>query len=105
MGLIIKSTENKKIQTVGFDGNVTEVESVYARLEAALRPDGKSIEVAFPYVFHSKEAYKLNAPIMQTNVPTAASGEALEQSLLTAHEVAKIALEKEGFEVVIDLTA
>lgn len=103
MGLIIKSTESKKIETKGFDGNVTELESVYARVEAALRPDGKTIEVAFPYVFLSKEAYKLNAPIMQTNVPTSASGEALEQSLLTCHEVAKVALEQYGFEVEIDI--
>lgn len=103
MGLIIKSTEQAKVQMQGLDGNVTEIESVYARIEMALRPDGKTIECAFPYIFLSKEAYKLNAPVLKTNVPTSASGEVLEQSMLTAHELCKAELQKIGFEVLIDL--
>lgn len=103
MGLLIKSTESTKIQMQGLDGNITEIDSVYARLEFACRPDGKTIECAFPYIFMSKDAYKLNAPVLKTNVPTAASGEVLEQSMLSAHEICKAELEKIGFEVEIDL--
>ena len=103
MGLIIKSTAKKKIQSQGYDGQITEIESVYARLEFACRPNGTTVESAFPYIFLSKEAFKLNAPTILTDVPTSASGEVLEQSMLTAHEVASAMLVKEGYEVVIDL--
>jgi hypothetical protein len=103
MGLIIKSTAKKKIQSQGYDGQITELESVYARLEFACRPNGTTVESAFPYIFLSKEAFKLNAPTIPTDVPTSASGEVLEQSMLTAHEVASAMLVKEGYEVVIDL--
>lgn len=103
MGLIINSTETKKIQSQGYDGKISELESVYARLEFACRPDGKKIEVAFPYIFLTKEAFELNAPTIPTDIPTSASGEVLEQSMLTAHEVARDMLIKEGYDVVIDL--
>lgn len=103
MGLLIKSTEQTKVQMQGLDGNVTDIESVYARLEFACRPDGKTIECAFPYIFMSKDAYKLNAPVLKTNVPTSVSGEVLEQSMLSAHNLCKEHLEKIGFEVEIDL--
>jgi hypothetical protein len=103
MGLIIQSTEEKKIQSQGHDGLISELESVYARLEFACRPNGTTVEVAFPYIFLSKEAFKLSAPTIPTDVPTSATGEVLEQSMLTAHEVAKEMLVKEGYAVVIDL--
>jgi hypothetical protein len=51
----------------------------------------------------SKAAFKLNAPTIPTDIPTSASGEVLEQSMLTAHEVASAMLVKEGYEVIIDL--
>lgn len=103
MGLIIKSTKTKKIQSQGYDGQISELESVYARLEFACRPNGTTIESAFPYIFLSKAAFKLNAPTIPTDIPTSATGEVLEQSMLTAHEVAKEMLIKQGFDVVIDL--
>jgi hypothetical protein len=103
MGLIIKSTSTKKIQSQGYDGKIAELESVYARLEFACRPNGTTIEVAFPYIFLSKEAFKLNAPTIPTDVPTSATGEMVEQSILTAHEVSREMLVKEGYTVEIDL--
>jgi hypothetical protein len=103
MGLIITATESKKIEAKGFDGAITELESVYARLEFVSRPDGKSIETAFPYTFLTKEAYKLQAPIVQTNIPQAAAGEVLEQSLFNAHKIAADYLTAQGFEVEIDI--
>ena len=104
MGLIIKSTETKKIQSQGYDGQITELESVYARLEFACRPNGTTIETAFPYIFLSKAAFKLGASVIPTDVPTSASGEVLEQSMLTAHEVASAMLVSAGYEVEIDLS-
>lgn len=40
MGLIIKTTEKKQINIKDLNGQVTEVASVYARLEFASRIDG-----------------------------------------------------------------
>lgn len=102
MGLLIKSTENKKIKTKGYDGSINELESVYARIEFAARPNGKSIECAFPYIYHSKNAYDAGASAMPTDIPTSTSGEIsgnLEQSLTTAHDVVKKFLEGHGYEV------
>lgn len=103
MGLIIKSTENKKLQYKGLDGNMVEVAEIYARLEMAFRPDGKTIEVAFPYLFVTKEAYKNNGIVLQITIECNAIGQAVEQTILTAHEVAKLKVEEQGFECVIDL--
>ena len=103
MGLIIKSTENKSILMKDFNGQVTEIESVYARVEIALRPDGKTVECAFPYIFASKEAFKLGASVMPTDVSTSVNGEVLEQSMYSCHELCKLELEKLGYEVDIDL--
>lgn len=99
MGLIITGD----IQIQGNDGLATTIESVYARLEAALRPDGKNVEIAFSYIFVSKEAYKLNAPMLRANINTSVTGEVLDQSMLTIHELAKSHLESQGFTVEIDL--
>lgn len=103
MGLIIKSTESKKINVQQLDGTTKEEPQVYARLEAALRPDGKSVEIAFPYIFLSKDAYKLNGPVLRTDIPTSAGGEVAEQTMELIHEAAKVALTNAGYEVEIDL--
>jgi hypothetical protein len=103
MGLIIKATEEKAIQYKDLSGKVQELESVYARIEWAARPNGTTIEGAFPYMFVSKEAMKLGASMIQTDIPTSVSGEVTKQDNQAAHDLAKAELEKEGYNVIIDL--
>jgi hypothetical protein len=107
MGLIINSTENKKIQSKDFDGNITEVESIYARLEFAGRPNGTTIEVAFPYIFKSKQGFQNGASQMPTDLSvTNAVGEialGTMQGNAEAHRIAAEKLEAEGYDVTIDL--
>jgi hypothetical protein len=103
MGLIIKATEEKKINYQDLSGKVQELESVYARIEWAARPNGTTIEGAFPYIFVSKEAMKLGASMIQTDIPTSVSGDVKKQDNQAVHELAKAELEKEGYIVDIDL--
>jgi hypothetical protein len=103
MGLIIKSTEERIIQYKDLSGNVQVLESVYARLEWASRIDGKSVEVAFPYIFISKDAFLLGASMIQTDIQTNVSGEVIVQDNPMVHELCKIELEKLGYLVQIDL--
>jgi hypothetical protein len=103
MGLIIKATKEKKINYQDLSGKVQELESVYARIEWAARPNGTTIEGAFPYMFVSKEAMKLGASMIQTDIPTSVSGEVTKQDNQCAHELAKAELEKAGYNVTIDL--
>jgi hypothetical protein len=103
MGLIIKATEEKKIQYQDLSGKLQELESVYARIEWAARPNGTTIEGAFPYMFVSKEAMKLGASMIQTDIPTSVSGEVTKQDNQAVHELAKTELDKEGYNVIIDL--
>jgi hypothetical protein len=103
MGLIIKATKEKKINYQDLSGKVQELESVYARIEWAARPNGTTVEGAFPYMFVSKEAMKLGASIIQTDIPTSVSGEVGIQDNQAVHELAKTELEKLGYIVDIDL--
>jgi hypothetical protein len=103
MGLIIKATEEKKIQYQDLSGKVQELESVYARIEWAARPNGTTVEGAFPYIYMTKEAMKLGASIIQTDIPTSVSGEVGIQDNQAVHDLAKAELEKEGYIVDIDL--
>ena len=103
MGLIIQSTESKKINMKDLNGKITEVDSVYARIESASRMDGKTTECAFPYFTMTKEAYKLGAPFVQTDIPSSVSGEVTEQSQQSSHELCKAYLEGLGYSVEIDL--
>ena len=103
MGLIIKSTEEKKINYQDLSGKVQELESVYARIEWAARPNGTTIEGAFPYIYVSKEAMKLGASMIQTDIPTSVSGEVAIQDNQAVHDLAKVELEKLGYEVEVDL--
>lgn len=59
MGLIINSTENKKIFIAGTQ---YELSNVYARLEFAGRLDGKTLEIG-SIIYASKQAYNENKPI------------------------------------------
>jgi hypothetical protein len=103
MGLIIKATEEKTIQYKNLSGNIQELPSVYARVEWAARLDGKTVEVAFPYIFVSKEAYELGASMIQTDIPTNTNSEVLIQDNPAVHELCKAELEKLGYLVEIDL--
>jgi len=103
MGLKINATKEKTIKYMDLSGKVQELESVYARIEWAARPDGTTVEGAFPYMYLSKEAMKLGASIIQTDIPTSVSGEVLIQDNEAVHELAKIKLEEEGYLVEIDL--
>jgi hypothetical protein len=103
MGLIIKSTEEKKIQYQDLSGKVQELESVYARIEWAARPNGTTVEGAFPYIYMTKEAMKLGASIIQTDIPTSVSGDVEKQDNQAVHDLAKVELEKLGYEVEVDL--
>jgi hypothetical protein len=103
MGLIIKATKEKTIQYKDLSGKVQELESVYARIEWAARPNGTTVEGAFPYIFVSKEAMKLGASMIQTDIPTSVSGDVKIQDNQAVHDLAKAELEKAGYNVIIDL--
>ena len=103
MGLIIKATENKKIQYKDLSGNIQELESVYARIEWASRPNGTTVECAFPYIYLSKQAMNLGASIIATDIPTSVNGEVSIQDNQAVHELCKTTLESQGYEVVIEM--
>jgi hypothetical protein len=102
MGLIIESTENKKILITGTD---IELQTLYGRVEFAARADGKTLEIALS-TFASLEAFEAKASVITTNVPMGnlnvelAVGQA--QDLDTSLNYMKAALEQEGYSVVIE---
>lgn len=101
MGLLIKSTEEKKIV---IQGTEIELPNIYARLEFVGRACGKKLEIAF-YTFASKNAFKQNCSPLSTSVAQGClTVELLEtevQDLPTADLYAKKGFEKLGFEVEI----
>jgi hypothetical protein len=103
MGLIIKSTEEKKIT---IQGTAIELNEVYGRIEFAGRADGKTLEVAVA-TYASKEAFESGASVLSTNVQQGSfNAEILPtelQSIDTAHEYGKQAFEQLGYSVEIDL--
>lgn len=103
MGLIINSTEEKKIT---IQGTEIELPNVYARLEFAGRADGYKLEIAVA-TYASKTAYISKASQLSTNVPQGTLNVDLKegeiQSVETAHAYAKAAFEQEGYNVEIDL--
>lgn len=102
MGLIIKSTETKKIVITGTE---VELPSIYGRVEFAARADGKTLEVALS-TFASLEAFESKASVITTSVPMGnlnvdlSTGQA--QDLNTSLLYMKAALEQEGYNVVIE---
>lgn len=102
MGLIIKETKDKKITIAGTDINLPQI---YGRLTFAGHADGKTLEVGIG-LFTSKETFVNNQPIF-TNVPAGNLNAQLlpteQQSVLTAHDYMKRAIEELGFEVEIAL--
>ena len=104
MGLIIKSTEAKSINSIDLDGVNVELEQVYARIECAFRPNGTTIEAAFPYIFKSKSAFNNGAQSLSHNIAkTSTIGEVVGQTLLSAHELCAAELVNLGYSVDIDL--
>jgi hypothetical protein len=103
MGLIINSTEEKKINYKDLSGNIQELESVYARIEWASRPNGTTVECAFPYIYLSKQAMNLGASIIATDIPTSVNGEVVTQDNQAVHQLCKTTLESQGYEVVIEM--
>ena len=102
MGLIIKSTENKKIVITG---TTIELPTIYGRVEFAARADGKTLEVALS-TFASLQAFEAKASVITTSVPMGnlnvelGSGQA--QDLDTSLFYMKAALEQDGYEVEIE---
>ena len=102
MALIIKATENLKINISGTELELTEV---YARLEFVAKADGATLEI-YPTTYVSKATFN-EGRIVSTNTPTQVLNFTIEpteqQSLETAHNYAKTAYEQLGYEVIIDL--
>jgi hypothetical protein len=102
MGLIIKSTEDKKIVIKGTD---IEMPEVYGRIEFAGRADGKTLEVAIG-TYASKVAFKEKASQISTDVPQGSFSvelkEGEEQSIESALAYGKAAMEQQGYEVIIE---
>lgn len=102
MGLIINSTEEKKITITG---TTIELPSVYGRIRFVGDFSGKDIQ-AEVMTFANVATFK-DGKMIYTDVPIGsfkqdlAEGEV--QSLETAHKYAKIAYEQQGYNVVIDL--
>lgn len=102
MGLIIKETKDKKITISGTDINIPQI---YGRLTFAGHADGKTLEIGVG-LFASKETFANNQPIF-TTVPAGNLNVQLlpteKQSVETAHEYMKKAIENLGYIVEIDL--
>jgi hypothetical protein len=103
MGLIIKSTEDKKIT---IQGTAIEVPEVYGRIEFAGRADGKTLEVAISN-YASKEAFESGASSLPCDVPNGSFKVELQagelQSIETAHSYSQQAFIDLGYDVEIDL--
>jgi hypothetical protein len=103
MGLIIKSTEGKKIT---IQGTAIEVPEVYGRLIFVGHTDGVTIEIGISN-YGSKEAFKGGASVLPCDVPNGSFSEPIKegeyQSIQTAHEIAKAKFEGFGYSVEIDL--
>lgn len=103
MGLIINSTESKKIIITGTD---IELSNVYGRIRFVGDFSGKDIQ-AEVMTFANVATFN-EGKILYTDVPIGSFTHPLEegevQSVETAHKYAKIAYEQQGYNVVIDLT-
>lgn len=99
MGLIVKNN-------ITISGTQIELPEVYGRIEFAGRANGKTLEIALA-TYASLDAFKNGASVITTNVPmgnfTVELQEGEVQSIESAHNYAKVALEQQGFEVILDL--
>lgn len=103
MALIIKATEDLKINISGTELELTEV---YARLEFVAKADGRTLEI-HTSMYTSKTTFE-EGKLVFTDVPNRTINVTIElteqQSLEIAHNYAKLAFEELGYEVVVDLT-
>ena len=103
MGLLINSTEEKKITITGTE---IEVPSVYGRIEFAGRADGKTLEISIA-TYASKEAFESGVSALSTDVPQGNINVEIQpteiQGLETAHEYSKQAFEQLGYSVTIEI--
>lgn len=102
MAIIIKATEEKKINIAGTELELLEV---YGRIRFLGDYSGTTIQGEIT-TFTSKATYD-EGKVIYTNVPIGAYQANLQpgevQSVETAHQYAKIAYEEMGYEVIIDL--
>lgn len=102
MALIIKATENKKINIAG---TTLELTYVYGRIEFVGRANGQTLEIATT-TFTNKTTYEEGKPVF-TDIPSNNLYVNIEptevQSVETAHKYGKMAYEQMGYEVIIDL--
>lgn len=101
MGLVINSTENKKIHIAGTQ---YELSNVYARIEFAGRLDGITLEVG-SIIYASKQAYEENKPIFTDVVNDPFAVELLPnetQNVNTALNYAKQYFNNLGYNTEID---
>ena len=101
MGLIVKSTKEKKIFV---KGTPIELESVYLRVEFASRVDGKTMEIA-NYSYYDKQGFD-DKTIVPTNLPegslTVEIAKDMEQTSETALAYMAEALKQQGYDVEIE---
>ena len=102
MGLIIKATENLKINISGTELELTEV---YGRLEFTAKADGKTLDI-YTTTYVSKTTFN-EGRVVSTDVPIRVISVAIEeteqQTIQTAHKYAELTYEQLGYEVIIDL--
>ena len=98
--LISKSSEAK----LTIQGTSIELDSVYSRLEIAMFPNGKNIQVGLHY-YESKEAYaEGKSQLKLAEMPKLLSFELdpeSNQSLQSAHDSAKAKIEESSYSVAI----
>jgi hypothetical protein len=103
MALIIKATEQKKINIAGTE---LELSEIYGRIEFVGRADGKTIEIATA-TYTSKATFEQGKPVF-TDIPSGNVNAQIEpteeQTINTAHKYGKMAYEQLGYEVIIDMT-
>lgn len=103
MGVLIKSTDSKKIFVKGTE---IELAEVYARLEFTALANGSDVQIKFK-IFQNKDTYKSNNRL-PTNLPlkeyyAKVDTETQSQSIDVIHELTKDYIESLGYECIIDL--
>lgn len=98
MGLLIKSTTDKKIQIAGTD---IELNDIYGRVEFAGRIDGVTLDFSV-YTFINKQGFE-NKQVLFTNIENTTFSTILQpgeiQNLEMALLYSKLAFEKLGYSV------
>ena len=98
MGLIVKSTKEKKIFV---KGTPIELESVYLRVEFASRVDGKTMEIA-NYSYYDQQGFKDQTIVptdLQAGSLTVEIADKMEQTPETALFYMGEALKQQGYDV------